>query len=102
MIWSLNTGLTCISNGLRKLARVLTCKVPNTTIAEFANTVDPDETAHNEPSHLDLQCLPSSLLIFQHNSGYIQSFSKICRRNFAVCFFGSLRVKIWIQNSSLI
>ena len=28
---------------------------------EFANTVDPDETAHNEPSHLDLQCLPSSL-----------------------------------------
>ena len=30
------------------------------TIAEFANTVDPDETAHYEPSHLDLQCLPSS------------------------------------------
>ena len=24
----------------------LTCKAPNTTIAEFANTVDPDETAH--------------------------------------------------------
>ena len=46
--------------------------MPNTTIAEFsntvnpdekafANTVDPDETAHNEPSHLDLQCLSSSL-----------------------------------------
>ena len=42
----------------------LTLKAPNTTIAEFANTADPDETAHNEPSHLDLQCLPSSLLIF--------------------------------------
>ena len=27
------------------------------TIAEFANTVDPDET----PSYQDLQCLPSSL-----------------------------------------
>ena len=40
---------------------VLTVKAPNTTIAELANTVDPDETAHNEPSHLDLQCLPSSL-----------------------------------------
>ena len=40
---------------------VLTLKVPNTTIAEFANTADSDETAHNEPSHLDLQCLPSSL-----------------------------------------
>ena len=40
----------------------LTHKAPNTTIAEFANTVDPDRT--NEPSshpcYLDLQCLPSS------------------------------------------
>ena len=35
----------------------LTRKVPNTTIAEFANTVDPDD---NEPAHLDLQVLPSS------------------------------------------
>ena len=44
--------------------------MPSTTIAEFANTVhpdekahngnivDPDETAQNESSHLDLQCLP--------------------------------------------
>ena len=40
----------------------LTLKAPNTTTeAEFANTADPDETAHNEPSHLDLQCLPSKL-----------------------------------------
>ena len=39
----------------------LALKAPNTSKAEFANTVDPDETAHNEPSHLDLQCLPSSL-----------------------------------------
>ena len=46
------------------IMRFLTLKAPNTTIAEFANTADPDETAHNEPSHLDLQCLPSSLLIF--------------------------------------
>ena len=35
---------------------IKTRKVPNTTIAEFAKTVDPDETAH-----LDLKCLPSSL-----------------------------------------
>ena len=27
----------------------------------FANSVDPDETAHNEPSHLDLRCLTFSL-----------------------------------------
>ena len=30
-------------------------------MAEFANTVDLDEVAHDEPPHLDLQCLPSSL-----------------------------------------
>ena len=39
----------------------ITCKAPNTSIAEFANTVDPDETARYEPSHPDLQSLPSSL-----------------------------------------
>ena len=37
--------------------------MPNTTIAAFANTVDPDEMAHNELSHPDLQCMPSSILI---------------------------------------
>ena len=43
---------------------VLSLKAPNTTKAEFADTVDPDDMAHNEQSHLDLQCLPSSPLIF--------------------------------------
>ena len=28
-------------------------------IAEFANSVDPDETAHTELSHPNLCCLPS-------------------------------------------
>ena len=41
-----------------------TLKAPNTTKADFANTVDPDKTAHNEPSHQDPQCLPSSILIY--------------------------------------
>ena len=41
-------------------APLITHKAPNTMIAEFANTADPDEMAHNEPSHQDLQCLPSS------------------------------------------
>ena len=45
----------------RYLSLILTRKAQNTTIAEFANTVDPDERAHNEPSHLDLLCLLSSL-----------------------------------------
>ena len=31
--------------------------------AKFTNSVDPDEVAHNEPPHLDLHCLPSSLWI---------------------------------------
>ena len=39
----------------------LTLKVLNTTIAECENTVDPDEMAHYEPSHLDLKCLPPKL-----------------------------------------
>ena len=30
-------------------------------MAEFANSVDLDEVAHNESSHLDLHCLSSSL-----------------------------------------
>ena len=30
-------------------------------MAEFANSVDLDEVAHNEPPHLDPRCLPSSL-----------------------------------------
>ena len=30
-------------------------------MAEFANSVDLDEVAHNEPHHQDLHCLPSIL-----------------------------------------
>ena len=30
-------------------------------IAEFAHGVDLNEVAHNEPPHLDLHCLPSTL-----------------------------------------
>ena len=40
---------------------ILTLSVPETKIAEFAHSVDLDEVAHNEPPHLDLSCLPSSL-----------------------------------------
>ena len=29
----------------------------------MANTVDPDETAHNEPSHLDLQFFANSAIV---------------------------------------
>ena len=36
----------------------LTLSVLWTKTDTFANSVDPDETAHYEPSHLDLHCLP--------------------------------------------
>ena len=35
--------------------------VPETKTAEFTNSVDLDEVAHDEPPHLDLHCFPSSL-----------------------------------------
>ena len=40
---------------------VLTLKAPKFKIVESANSVDPDEVAHNEPPHLDLLCLPFCL-----------------------------------------
>ena len=48
------TCLGCVHT--RSETNPLTLKASNTTKAEFANTLDPDETAHNEPSHLNLQC----------------------------------------------
>ena len=45
-------------NGQRYSVRILTA---NLQIAEFANTVDLEEVADNEPSHPDLHSLPSSL-----------------------------------------
>ena len=44
---------------------VLTLEVPNTTVAKFANTEDPDGIAHNGLSHLDLQCLPFNIIWFE-------------------------------------
>ena len=53
-------------------------KAPNTTTAEFANTVDPDETAQNEPSHLDIQfwffnMIQLILKVFRNFAGVILS-----------------------------
>ena len=41
----------------------LILSLPETKIADFANSVDLDEVAHKEPPHLDLHCLPSSLCL---------------------------------------
>ena len=55
-----------------------------TAVHVFANTVDQDEMAHNQPPHLDLQCLPSCLRIFS----IIQLEFK-CMFYFADLFFSS-------------
>ena len=39
----------------------LTLQVPETKIAEFANSIDLDEVAHDEPPHQDLRCLHCNL-----------------------------------------
>ena len=49
---------------LQSLKIFLTLYLPETKIAEFANSVGLDEVAPNEPPHQDLHCLPSSLWIF--------------------------------------
>ena len=46
---------------MKNICYLLTLKVPETKIAEFANSIDLDEVAHNEPPHLDLHCLLSGL-----------------------------------------
>ena len=48
-----------INNKKKKMKRRLFLKAPDKT--KISNTVDPDETAHKELSHLDQQCLPSIL-----------------------------------------
>ena len=60
-----STELNFIGIGLRDEEALLICLlllnslVLKTKIAEFANSVDLDEMAHNEPPHLDLHFLPS-------------------------------------------
>ena len=57
--------MVIVSNLLNRIkVTILTLKVPETKIAEFANSVDSDEAAHDELPHPDLHCLPSGLCIF--------------------------------------
>ena len=56
---STNCNENDVSGSLSKVT--LTLSLPEMKIAEFPNSIDLDEMAHNEPPHLDLHCLPSSL-----------------------------------------
>ena len=62
-------------------------ELPEMKIAESAYSVDLDEVAHHEPPHLDLYCLPSSILIL--NIAWIVHFLKICRQKFCLLPCGS-------------
>ena len=51
----------------------------------MANSVDPDETAHCEPSHLDLHCLQRYMKgLNQKRSFWIKHFTVIQEIN--ICF----------------
>ena len=56
----------------------------------------PDETAHKKPSYLDLQCLPSSLQIFN-----IIQFELKVLSNFADVILWSVRVVSEAKKASL-
>ena len=45
----------------------LTLSMPQAIIIAFANSIDPDETAHSEPSHLDPRFLTFSLSTLHTN-----------------------------------
>ena len=61
-------------------------RIPETKIAEFANSVGLDEVAHNEPLYLDSHCLPSCLWILNMIKLELNSFWKFADENFVVCF----------------
>ena len=55
-------------------------------MAELANSVDLDEMAQNEPPHLDLHCLLSSLWILNMILLGLTIFWKFADENFVNCF----------------
>ena len=66
----------------------------------FANSVDPDETAHNEPSHQDLRFLTFSLSTSHINFFSIDSLLKIIAVDKCSLKFGTERVKgsVFLRN----
>ena len=54
----------------------------------MSNCVDPDETVHNEPSHLDLRCLQKPIMI-SYGSEILRVKEKILQLSFvdlSLCF----------------
>ena len=58
----------------------LTLSAQQASTDAYANSVDPDEMAHNEPSHQDLHCLPFCFSVYIEmpifNNGPVQIQSR--------------------------
>ena len=61
---------------------------------EFANSINPDEVAHNGLPHMDLHCWPT--LNSEYNVALVKYvfFSNFAGINFDICFFTALIVEI--------
>ena len=66
--------------------------MPKTKIVEFVNSADPDEAAHNEPPHLGFTRFDHKSLSSQH-AGLDKQKINLADANFALCFFGTLKIK---------
>ena len=60
--------------------RYLTLEAPAIKITEFSDSINPEEAAHNEPPHLDIQYLQTS-------SFFYTFFLKFCRCKFCHLLF---------------
>ena len=67
-------------------------------IFKFANSVDPDEVAHNEPPHLDLHTVCPLLFESPYDIGWMKYFQNFADINFAACFFRALKINQCINN----
>ena len=54
---SLGYKMATMKNMSAPTRKLLTLRLPSTTIVPYANSLDPDETASNLPSHPDPSCL---------------------------------------------
>ena len=87
-----NTVLSHITNTV--LSHITNTKSPINENRWICNSVDGDEVANNEPPHLDLYCLHSSLWILNMIQYGQNIFLKSADVSFAFSFLGTLRVKI--------
>ena len=74
-----NSSNVFVRNGVYRFL-ILTLETLQTKTDNFANSVAPDETARNEPSHLELHCLPFCSWCMTdtpfHNNECIQNHSR--------------------------